>query len=48
MNCWHCQTELIWCSDSTCENLEEFDFVTFLTCPKCESDVEVYQKNDET
>ena len=42
VNCWHCKTELIWGSDSNCEHLEEYDFVTFLSCPKCEADVEVY------
>jgi len=46
MKCWHCETELSWMSDSTCE-LNEFNYVTFLTCPKCESDVEVYHKRDE-
>jgi len=46
VNCWHCGTELSWMSDSTCE-LAEFDYVSFLTCPKCESDVEVYHKRDK-
>ena len=43
MNCWHCKTELIWGSDSTHES-DEFDMVSFLTCPNCESEVEVYHK----
>ena len=42
MNCWHCDTELIWGSDSDCEHLEDFDFVAFLSCPQCHSQVEVY------
>ena len=44
MNCWHCETELIWGSDSDSEHLEEFDFISFFTCPNCESEVEVYHK----
>ena len=43
MNCWHCKTELIWGSDSTHES-DEFDMISFLTCPNCESEVEVYHK----
>jgi len=45
MNCWHCKTELIWGSDSDCD-LDDFDFISFLTCPKCESEVEVYHKRE--
>ena len=46
MNCWHCQAELIWGSDSNCEMSDDFDFISFLTCPKCESEVEVYHKKE--
>jgi len=42
MNCWHCNTELIWGGDNECEYAEEYSFVTNLHCPKCESYVEVY------
>ena len=50
MNCWHCNTELIWGSDFDgadygCE--EEYSIVTNLTCPKCESFVQVYYPNKE-
>jgi transcription elongation factor Elf1 len=48
MNCWHCGTELIWGSDSNCENLEEYDYVTFLSCSNCGSDVEVYHPKPES
>ena len=48
MNCWHCRTELIWGSDSNCENLEEYDYVTFLSCPNSRSDVEVYHPKPES
>ena len=50
MNCWHCQTELIWGGDHSVEELkpilaEEYVMVTNLSCPKCESYVEVYFPN---
>ena len=43
MNCWHCGTELIWGGDHDLDDYEdmEYDIVTNLTCPKCESYVEV-------
>ena len=51
MNCWHCNTELIWGGDQDLtseeneyEPAEEFDMITNLSCPKCESYVEVYHK----
>ena len=46
MNCWHCGTELIWGGDHDIDDVEdmEYDIVTNLTCPKCESYVEVYHK----
>ena len=47
MNCWHCGTELIWGGDHDIDEDEsmEYDMVTNLTCPKCESYVEVYHKS---
>ena len=51
MNCWHCGTELIWGGDHDLE--EEFygkdhayDFVTNLSCPKCQSYVEVHHRKE--
>ena len=46
MNCWHCNTELIWGGDHDIDDVEdmEYDIITNLTCPKCESYVEVYHK----
>ena len=50
MKCSHCNTELIWGGDHDItpeendEPAEEFDMVTNLSCPKCESYVEVYHK----
>ena len=47
MNCWHCNTELIWGGDHDLDDFEDMDYdiVTNLTCPKCESYVEVYFPN---
>ena len=48
MNCWHCGTELIWGGDHSIDeedfpcSSDEFGMVTNLSCPKCESFVEVY------
>ena len=44
MNCWHCNTELIWGSDFDGEDYgcEDIAIVTNLTCPRCNSYVEVY------
>ena len=46
MNCWHCNTELIWGGDHDIDDVEdmEYDIVTNLSCPKCEAYVEVYHK----
>ena len=46
MNCWHCNTELIWGGDHDIDDVEdmEYDMITNLTCPKCESYVEFYHK----
>ncbi len=41
MNCWHCQSELIWGGDHSLEE-EEWVMVTNLSCPRCGSYVEVY------
>ena len=48
MNCWHCKTELIWGGDHSIDEdfqpvlEEEYSMVTNLSCPKCNSYVEVY------
>ena len=49
MNCYHCQTELIWGGDHDCEDDEDHLIVTNLSCPKCDSMVYVYwgSKEDE-
>jgi len=42
MNCWHCNTELIWGGDH--DNEEETGMVTNLSCPadSCQASVSVY------
>ena len=43
MNCWHCNTELIWGGDHDLEEEnEDYSIVTNLSCPECHSFVEVY------
>mgnify|MGYP003662303998 FL=1 len=51
MNCYHCQSLLIWGGDFNYEDyaLEGEGLVSNLSCPKCEAYVEVYlplEKND--
>jgi|VirMetMinimDraft_7_1064189.scaffolds.fasta_scaffold21116_3 hypothetical protein len=42
MYCWHCKTqELIWGGDDDLED-DVFCMVTNLSCPKCDSQVDVY------
>lgn len=47
MNCWHCNTKLIWGGDHDCEEDSEFTMETNLSCPECESFVLVYYKEPE-
>jgi formate dehydrogenase maturation protein FdhE len=43
MKCWHCDEELIWGGDHDIEEEnEEYMIVTNLSCPRCDSYVEVY------
>ena len=44
MNCWHCNTELIWGADREPSHFDEAEYsmVTNLSCPRCNSYVEVY------
>jgi DNA-directed RNA polymerase subunit RPC12/RpoP len=42
MDCWHCQTELIWGGDHDCDDDEEYQIVSNLSCPHCQSFVLVY------
>ena len=44
MNCWHCNTELIWGGDHDFDDYgrEEPGIVSNLSCPNCDTYVEVY------
>ena len=42
MKCWHCNDELIWGGDHDAIEDSGFVMVTNLTCPTCESYVEVH------
>ena len=43
MNCWHCETPLIWGGDNDVDDKEsEYDMETNLSCPTCNSFVVVY------
>ncbi len=48
MNCWWCETSLIWGGDHDTEDDEEFSIVTNLSCPKCDTYVEVYLPRKNT
>jgi len=42
MKCWHCNDELIWGGDHDAEDDTGFIMITNLTCPTCDSYVEVH------
>ena len=46
MNCWHCNTKLIWGGDHDIEEVE-YSRVTNLSCPNCKSYVEVYYPKEK-
>ena len=54
MKCYHCSTELIWGGDEDIDKGEggdegfyaNYDIITNLSCPECDSYVEVYSKNN--
>jgi RNase P subunit RPR2 len=49
MNCWHCNTKLIWGGDHDIEEENDtYSMVTNLSCPKCHSFVEVYYPSEQT
>ena len=42
-NCWHCKEKLIWDNDhDISDENDEYQIVTQLSCPKCNSYIEVY------
>ena len=51
MNCWHCNTELIWGGDHDADDDElEYSMVTNLSCPNelCKASVLVYLPREDT
>jgi len=42
VNCWHCNTELIWGADHDLIDDESYSIVSHLSCPECDAYVEVY------
>ena len=42
MRCYNCESELIWGGDNDLKDNEEYLIVTNLTCPNCNTYVEVY------
>ena len=47
MNCWHCNTELIWGGDQDTEDNEYYDIGSNLSCPKCHSTVDVWHPSQK-
>jgi hypothetical protein len=49
MNCWHCNTELIWGGDHDFEDYgsEGEGIVSNLSCPECKAFVLVYTGTDD-
>jgi RNase P subunit RPR2 len=48
MNCWHCNTKLIWGGDHDIkEENEDFIRETNLSCPNCKTFVLVYLPKEE-
>ena len=47
MNCWHCNSELIWGGDHDCDDNDEYLMVSNFSCPKCSSYVEVYLPSEK-
>ena len=46
MNCWHCETELIWGGDHDLES-DDYLIETNLSCPQCNSFVLVYYPKEK-
>ena len=48
MNCWHCNTELIWGSDFDIDHeSDNYSMMTALHCPNCGCDVEVWYPKEK-
>ena len=44
MKCYNCDEELVWGADHDCEDNEDYDIETNLSCPNCKAFVLVYWK----
>ena len=44
MKCYNCDEELIWGGDHDCEDYEDYDIETNLSCPNCDAFVLVFWK----
>ena len=48
MNCWHCNSELVWGGDHDIEHEDDaYAMVTNLSCHNCESIVDVYYPKEK-
>jgi DNA-directed RNA polymerase subunit RPC12/RpoP len=48
VKCWHCRSEVIWSGDyDISEEDEEYDMMTELSCPECNSIIIVYYPKEE-
>lgn len=48
MNCWHCDTELIWGGDHDIGHEDdEYQMITNFSCPGCGSSVLVYLPKEQ-
>jgi len=49
MKCWHCRAELIWGGDHDLEDeSDSFSMVSNLSCPDCDTYVEVYLPKEKS
>ena len=46
MNCYWCDSKLIWGGDQDIDDNPEFSVTTNLSCPKCFSEVTIMKKRD--
>ena len=46
MNCYWCDSKLIWGGDQDIDDNPEFSVMTNLSCSKCFSEVEILKKRD--
>jgi len=47
MDCWNCNTEMIWGGDHDMEDAESFVMVSNFSCPECESQADFYTSNKD-